>query len=87
LEVAPWDAVLGTIISVPLLDGRANLKIPPGSRNGQRFRLRGKGLPQRGGGRGDLYVVLHIQVPEHVGDGERALWEQLRRESNSNRKG
>jgi curved DNA-binding protein len=87
LEIAPWDAVLGTTISVPLLDGRANLKIPAGAPNGQRFRLRGKGIPQRGGGRGDLFVVLHVQVPERVGEGERALWEQLRRESNADRKG
>ena len=87
LEIAPWDAVLGTTVSVPLLDGRANLKIPAGSRNGQRFRLRGKGLPQRGGGRGDLFAVLSLQPPKHVGERERALWEQLRRESNSNQKG
>lgn len=87
LTIAPWDAVLGTTVSVPLLDGQANLKIPAGARNGQRFRLRGKGLPQRGGGRGDLFVVLHLQVPEHVGERERALWEQLRRESSSHQKG
>src|SRR6266481_8131885 len=64
LSIAPWDAVLGTTISVPLLDGQANLKVPASARNNQRFRLREKGLPRRGGGRGDLFVVLHIQVPE-----------------------
>lgn len=85
LDVVPWDAVLGTTVSIPLLDGHANLKIPAGTRNGQRFRLRGKGVPQRGGGRGDLFAVVHIQVPERVG--ERALWEQLRRESISSTKG
>jgi curved DNA-binding protein len=87
LNIAPWDAVLGTTVSVPLLDGQANLKIPAGARNGQRFRLRGKGIPQRGGLRGDLFVVLHVQVPERVGEHERTLWEQLRRESTSDRKG
>jgi len=87
LDVAPWDAVLGTTVSVPLLDGQANLKIPAGARNGQRFRLRGKGVPRRGGGRGDLFAVLHIQVPARVGERERALWEQLRRESTSSVKG
>jgi len=87
LDVAPWDAVLGTTVSIPLLDGHANLKIPAGTRNGQRFRLRGKGIPQRGGERGDLFAVVRIQVPERVGDRERALWEQLRRESTSNTKG
>ena len=87
LNIAPWDAVLGTTVSVPLLDGKANLKIPAGARNDQRFRLRGKGIPRRGTGRGDLFVVLHIQVPERVGERERTLWEQLRRESTSDRKG
>ena len=87
LNVAPWDAVLGTTVPVPLLDGQANLKVPAGAGNNQRFRLRGKGIQQRGGGRGDLFVVLHIQVPERVGERERALWEQLRRESTSDQKG
>jgi curved DNA-binding protein len=87
LDVAPWDAVLGTAVSIPLLEGRANLKIPAGARNGQRLRLRGKGIPLSGGGRGDLYAVLHIQIPEHVGERERALWEQLRRESMLRAKG
>ena len=87
LDIRPWDAVLGTSVSVPLLDGHANLKIPPGARNGQRFRLRGKGIPHRGGGRGDLFVELHIQVPTRVNERERGLWEQLRRESTSGEKG
>jgi curved DNA-binding protein len=86
LDVAPWDAVLGTTVSIPLLDGHANLKIPAGTRNGQRFRLRGKGIPQRGGGRGDLFAIVRVQVPERVGERERALWEQLRRESISSAK-
>jgi len=81
LEIAPWDAVLGTSVSIPLLDGKANLKVPAGTRNGARLRLRGKGVPQRGSGRGDLFVVVHLQIPEHIGAKQRALWEQLRRES------
>ena len=87
LNVAPWDAVLGTTVPVPLLDGQANLKIPAGAHNNQLFRLRGKGVPQRGGSRGDLFVVLHIQTPERVGEPERALWEELRRAATSDRKG
>ncbi|HVM60820.1 MAG TPA: J domain-containing protein [Verrucomicrobiae bacterium] len=87
LDIAPWDAVLGATVSVPLLDGQANLKIPAGTRNGQRFRLRGRGLPQPGGGRGDMYVVMHIQSPDHVNERERGLWEQLRRESMSKGQG
>src|SRR5256885_1250712 len=53
VEVAPWEAVLGTQIPVPTLDGRINIKVPPGTQNGQRLRVRSQGLPQPGGGRGD----------------------------------
>ena len=81
LDLAPWEAVLGTHLSVPTLGGQVRIKIPPGAQNGQKMRVRGRGLPLRGGGSGDLYVVLHLQVPKRVGDRERALWEQLARES------
>jgi len=80
-ELAPWEAVLGTSLSVPTLGGRVNIKIPPGTPAGQRLRVRGRGLPQREGGHGDLMVVTRIAVPDHVTDGERKLWEQLARES------
>ncbi|HKS38366.1 MAG TPA: J domain-containing protein [Verrucomicrobiae bacterium] len=83
LELAPWEAVLGTQVSVPTLAGAVNIKIPPGSRTGQRMRIRSQGLPQ-GGGRGDLYVVLTIEVPDKISERERALWEQLARESSFN---
>lgn len=84
VELAPWEAVLGTTITVPTLSGSATIKIPPGTQAGQKFRLRGRGLPNRQGEKGDLIVVARIQVPKHVTDRERALWEQLARESNFN---
>jgi len=80
-EVAPWEAVLGTQVSVPTMDGRVNIKIPAGTQNGQRLRVRGRGLPIRGGEHGDLMVVVRVQVPPRVTERERALWEQLARES------
>lgn len=83
-EVAPWEAVLGAQVSIPTLDGRINIKIPPGTHNGQRLRVRGHGLPQRGGGHGDLNVVVSVEVPEQVTEHERTLWEQLARESKFN---
>jgi len=83
-QLAPWEAVLGTQVSVPTLDGHVSIKVPPGTQNGQRLRLRGQGLPVKGGGRGDLFVKIAIQVPAKVTDRERALWEQLARESNFN---
>ena len=83
-ELAPWEAVLGANISVPTLNGRVNIRIPPGTQSGQKLRVRGRGLPQAGGGSGDLIVVTRIEVPSRVGESERKLWEQLARESRFN---
>jgi curved DNA-binding protein len=84
-ELAPWEAVLGASIFVPTLDGRVNIKIPPGTQNGQKLRVRGRGLPQRGGEpSGDLIVVAQIEVPPKISDAERQLWEQLAKESKFN---
>ena len=83
-ELAPWEAVLGTNISVPTLDGRVNIKIPPGTQSGQKLRVRGRGLPDRNGGHGDLMVVTKVVVPAKVSDAEKKLWEQLSRESKFN---
>jgi curved DNA-binding protein len=83
-ELAPWEAVLGTNISVPTLDGRVNIRIPPGTQAGQKLRVRGRGLPQREGAKGDLIVETTIEVPSNVSDSERKLWEQLAKESRFN---
>jgi curved DNA-binding protein len=76
-EVAPWEAVLGANISVPTMDGKVNIKIPPGTQNGQKLRVRGRGLPQKNGPGGDLIVVARIEVPQKINEQERKLWEQL----------
>jgi curved DNA-binding protein len=77
-EVPAWQAVLGAEISVPAIEGRARLKIPPGSQQGQRFRIAGKGLPRPGGQRGNFYVVLKaVLPPAPVGGAESALWKQI----------
>jgi len=82
--LAPWEAVLGTALTVPTLQGRVHIRIPPGTQNGQKLRVRGHGLPQRGGEPGDLIVVARLEVPERVTEAERKLWEQLARESRFN---
>jgi curved DNA-binding protein len=77
-ELKPWVAVLGGEVRVPTLEGSAKLKIPAGTQNGQRFRLKERGLSQPGGsGRGDLYVVIGIDIPETVTPEQRKLWEKL----------
>ena len=82
--LAPWEAVLGAQVRVPTLEGPLNIKVPPGTQTGQRLRVRGRGLPQRGGTRGDLLVGVRIEVPKEVNEKERALWEQLARDSSYN---
>lgn len=73
------DAVLGTTIDVPTLDGHASVKVPPGTQPESVLRLRGKGLPAFGDGvRGDLYVRLHVHVPERLSEQQRHLFEKLR---------
>ncbi len=77
LEVAPWEAVLGATINIRAVDGTVSLKIPAGTAAGQQLRLREKGLPDRDGSRGHLYVSVSVQVPPHATPEERALWEKL----------
>ncbi len=80
LDVAPWEPVLGATADVPTPGGgRVNVRIPPGTNNGQKLRIRGQGLPKvRGGERGDLYAVLVVQLPRQITDEERELWERLK---------
>lgn len=69
VAVSPWEAVLGATISVRTLDGTVTVRVPKGSQNRQRLRLRGKGLSQANNTVGDLLVELEIRVPEAM-DGE-----------------
>jgi curved DNA-binding protein len=84
LSISPWEAVLGARVESPTIDGKVEMKIPPGSKNGQRLRLRGQGLNKRKGGRGDEYVRLKIDVPKEVSQEERHLYEELSRVSKFN---
>jgi curved DNA-binding protein len=77
VKIFPWQAVLGTELHVPTLEGDVRLKVPPGTRSGQRFRLRNRGLPGSSGTRGDLYVEAQIEVPKKITQRERQLWEEL----------
>jgi curved DNA-binding protein len=84
LPLAPWEAVLGAKVLVPTLGGPVELSVKPGILAGQRMRLTGRGLPKAGGGSGDLYAVVQIEVPRTVSQRERELYEQLASASNFN---
>jgi curved DNA-binding protein len=81
LAVAPWEAALGTEVTLPTLGGAVHVKIPPGSSSGRKIRLRGKGFPDQQRGQGDLYAEIWIVVPTHLSSQERKLFEELARVS------
>ena len=75
------DAVLGTRLTVPTLDGTVKVTVKPGTQPDAMLRLRNKGLPVPGGGRtGDLFLRLQVHIPERLSEEERALYAQLRKE-------
>jgi len=84
LPVAPWEAALGAEVQVPTLDGRISVKVPAGSRAGQKLRVRGKGLPRPGGGEGDLYAVLQVVTPSVLSEREKQLYSELQKVSSFN---
>jgi curved DNA-binding protein len=84
VPVAPWEAALGAEVEVPTLEGRVKMKVPAGSKSGQKLRLAGKGLPKPGGGAGDLYAALSIAVPGTLTEREKKLYEELREASRFN---
>jgi curved DNA-binding protein len=84
LPLAPWEAVLGATVEVPTPAGRVTLRVPAGTRAGQKLRLAGRGLSRPDGSTGHLYAVAQITVPTVVDDRQRALFEQLKDASSFN---
>ena len=79
VPIAVWEAALGAKIEVPTIDGRTLLKIPQGTRNGQRFRLREKGVgSSRTGQRGDQIVEVAIEAPDPRDEETKDLLRKLR---------
>jgi len=70
-------AILGTVASVATIDGKAEVKIPPGTSSGKKLRLRGKGMSDRAGAVGDHYVTVQIDVPSDLDDEAKKALVQL----------
>lgn len=77
LPLAPWEAVLGTTVQLPTLGGTVEMTIPPNTVAGRKLRLAKRGLPAGDHANGDLYALVHIEVPKTATDRERELYEQL----------
>lgn len=71
------EAALGTKLRVPTLDDPVTLKIPAGTESGRTFRVKGRGAPTAGGGRGDLLVTVDVVVPRKLSRTQRKLLEEF----------
>ena len=78
LPVTPWEAALGATVTVPLPSGNVDLKIPAGSNQGGKLRLKGKGIPAKQPG--DLYVVFDVKLPPAHSDEAKALYKKMSEE-------
>ena len=76
LPVAPWEAALGNTVNVITPGGNIKLKIPAGSKQGKKLRLKGKGIPAKTAG--DLYVILNITLPPANSEKARKIYEEMK---------
>ena len=80
VPITVTEAALGAKIEVPTVDGKASMRIPPGTGSGQVFRLRGMGVPHlKGSGRGDQFVTVKIVVPQTLDARSQELFRELGR--------
>ncbi len=83
LHITFPDAVFGTQLEVPTIDGRAKIKIPPGTQSGKIFRLKGKGFPSVNSyEKGDQLIHINVWTPQHVSSEEKAMLEKLQNSQN-----
>lgn len=83
LHISFTDAVFGTQVEVPTIDGRAKIKIPPGTQSGKVFRLKGKGFPAVNSyEKGDQLVQVNVWTPQHVSSEEKTILEKLSHSNN-----
>jgi molecular chaperone DnaJ len=83
LHISFTDAVFGTQVEVPTIDGRAKIRIPAGTQSGKIFRLKGKGFPAVNSyEKGDQLVHVNVWTPQHVSSEERAALEKLSHSAN-----
>lgn len=88
IPVTLTEAALGAKIEVPTVSGKAQLRIPPGTQSGQRFRLREKGAPSlRSNHRGDQYVEVKITLPKIIDEDSKELLRQFAKRNPDNPRG
>ena len=84
LKITPWEAALGTRISVDSIDETLSLCIPQGTESGEKVRIPNKGYKDGKGGRGDLIAEVKIMIPKKMSEEEKQLFEQFNKISKYN---
>jgi molecular chaperone DnaJ len=83
LHISIPDAIFGTQVEVPTIDGRAKIKIPAGTQSGKIFRLKGKGFPNVNSyEKGDQLIQVNVWTPQHVSSAEKEVLEKLQQSEN-----
>ena len=83
LHISFPDAVFGTQVEVPTIDGKAKIKIPPGTQSGKIFRLKGKGFPSVNSyEKGDQLIHVNVWTPQNVTADEKAMLEKMQQAEN-----
>ena len=85
LPVTPWEAALGATIKVPTPSGPVDLKIPAGTGNGKKLRMKGRGIPCSPPG--DFYVITEITLPPAGSDSEKEIYRTMQQEMPYNPRG
>lgn len=83
IPITPFEAILGASIDIMTPTGKVNMKITPNTHSGQKFRLAGQGLEQKGkvgqkGTRGDMIITVNIEIPKNPSEKEIELYKALR---------
>jgi curved DNA-binding protein len=84
VPITPWEAALGSTVIVRLLDGEIHLKIPAGIQSGKKMRIKGKGMPKKMNGHGDLYACITIVMPQTLTQKQMELFAELSKISDFN---
>ena len=83
LHISFPDAAFGTHVEVPTIDGRAKIKIPPGTQSGKIFRLKGKGFPEvQGYAKGDQLIQVSVWTPQNLSAEEKEALEKMNHSEN-----
>ncbi len=83
LHISFPDAVFGTHVEVPTIDGKAKIKIPAGTQSGKIFRLKGKGFPSVNSyEKGDQLIHVNVWTPQHISSEEKTMLEKMQDSNN-----